>query len=168
MNSSSSGRGEGVLAALEQLDRPSPPQPAGAAQMVATRPSYRRGIRSRGPLLAVVFPTLVAGAGLMLLRGNESTAHGLLGFALVVLGAPLLTVAGVPLRSGAGVYAAAAAGSALLWFCIGVVAARRATRDAIATWRKFWGEYLVLLMAVWAGTVLALVAANLVLGRALI
>ena len=166
MHSQSPGRGEGALAALEQLDRaqrpnaPQRPTPVGR--------SNRRSIRRRGPLLALVLPALIGASGLALLRGNESTARGVGGFVLVVLAAPLLTVAGVPLRSGTSVYAVAGAASVVLWCGLGAVAARRATRGTIATWTGFWGEYMVLLLAAWAGTVLALVGANLVLGRSLI
>jgi hypothetical protein len=159
-----STRGEGALAALEQMDRVpvAPPEPR------ATGRSYRRSIRSRGPLLALLVPAVMAVSGLLVLRDNDSTMRGIVGFVLVMFAAPLLTVAGVPLRSGTAVYIAAAAGSAALWLLVGVVASRRATRGTIATWAKFWGEYWVLAASVWLGTAVAMVAANLVMGRALI
>ena len=149
------------------------PQAQGPATQVAPlqhhqRASYRRSIRSRGPLVALVVPALAGLVGLMLLRGNDSTTRGVGGFVLVMLAAPLLTVAGVPLRSGASVYLAAVVASAVLWLLLGLIASRRATRTTVATWGRFWGEYLVMLCAVWAGTVLAIVAANVVLGRAVI
>lgn len=167
MKFQSSARGEGVLAALEQLDRVLPGRPQ-AAPSQSPRRSYRRSIRSRGGVLALLVPALVGCGGLLLLRDNTSTLRGVAGFVLVTLGAPVLTVAGVPFRSGAGLYAAAVAVSATLWFAVGLVAARRATRDTIPTWSRFWGEYAVLLASVWVGTALAMVAANLVLGRTLI
>ena len=118
--------------------------------------------------MALVVPALAGLVGLMLLRGNDSTTRGVGGFVLVMLAAPLLTVAGVPLRSGASVYLAAVVASAVLWLLLGLIASRRATRTTVATWGRFWGEYLVMLCAVWVGTVLAIVAANVVLGRAVI
>ena len=105
------------------------------------------------------------GLGLVLHRGSTSAARGIGGFALAVLAAPGLLVAGVPLRGGAGLYAVAAAGSALLWMLLGAIAARRATRSPVATWRDFWREWLWLALAVWVGVGLSLVAANFLLGR---
>ena len=92
--------------------QPTGPQALGPATQVAPvqhhqRASYRGSIRSRGPLVALVVPALAGVVGLMLLRGNDSTTRGVGGFVLVMLAAPLLTVAGVPLRSGVGVYLAA-------------------------------------------------------------
>jgi len=84
-----------------------------------------------------------------------------------VFAAPGLLVAGVPLRSGRAVYLVAVAGSAVLWMLIGAIAARRATRLPVASWRDFWREYLWLALGVWLGVVAALIAVNLVFGRAL-
>ena len=50
---------------------------------------------------------------------------------------------------------------------IGAIAARRATRVPVASWRDFWREYLWLATGVWLGVVVALIAVNLVFGRAL-
>lgn len=170
-----------MLAALEQLDRrPRPPQvqapaasatpiaPVEPAASAAPARSYHTGIRSRGPLLGLIVPVMVGVTGLMLLRNSDSMARGVAGFVLVMLAAPVLTVVGVPFRSGAGLYFAAAAGSAMLWVLLGVLAARRSTRATVAVWSKFWGEYLVLVVSVWVGVAVAMAAANLVLGRALL
>jgi hypothetical protein len=104
---------------------------------------------------------------LLLLRSHTSLVRGVAGFLTAVLAAPGLLVAGVPLRSGRGVYLAAVVGSAVLWMLIGAIAARRATRVPVASWRDFWREYLWLAIGVWLGVVVALVAVNLVFGRAL-
>jgi len=127
--------------------------------------AYRGRIRSLGPLAGLLPAAVLGGLGLVLHRGSTSAARGIGGFALAVLAAPGLLVAGVPLRGGAGLYAVAAAGSALLWMLLGAIAARRATRSPVATWRDFWREWLWLALAVWVGVGLSLVAANFLLGR---
>ncbi|MDP9464224.1 MAG: hypothetical protein M3P52_06345 [Actinomycetota bacterium] len=104
---------------------------------------------------------------MLLLRGHTSFVRGIAGFLTAVLAAPGLLVAGAPLRSGRSVYLVAVAGSAVLWMIVGAIAARRATRIPAATWRDYWREYLWLAVGVWLGVVVALVAVNLVLGRAL-
>ena len=85
-----------------------------------------------------------------------------------MLAAPLLPTFGAPIRSGGSVVLMAIAASVVLWMVIGVVASRRAAGRPMATWSAFWGEYLLLATAAWAGVVLSLVFANLVLGRALL
>ena len=73
-----------------------------------------------------------------------------------------------PLRAGRGLYVVAAIASIVVWLVIGLVASRRATRTPVATWSTFWREWAWLAAGVWAGVVIALVASNLVLGRALL
>jgi hypothetical protein len=65
------------------------------------------------------------------------------------------------------VYLGAIVGSALLWMIVGAISARRATRLPVASWRDYWREYVWLAAGVWLGVVVALVAVNLVFGRAL-
>jgi hypothetical protein len=137
-----------------------PVDPANAAR--------RRSIRSTGPVVALIVPAALGAAALLLLWGSTSTGRGVGGFALALLAAPALPAAGVPLRSGAKVVLLAVAASALLWLGLGWFAARRATRDTPATWARFWGEFAWMAVAVWAGTGLAVLGANLVLGRSLL
>lgn len=122
--------------------------------------AYRERIRRLGPWAGMAVPAVL---GLL-----AKMMGGIVGFLLALLAAPGLLVAGVPLTSGVAVWAAALAGSALLWLLVGTVAARRATRSPVATWTDFWQQYAWLAGGVWLGTVLALVAANLLLGRALL
>ena len=121
-----------------------------------------------GPLLALAPPAAMGAVAWLLVHGNESTLRGVTGFLLGVLAAPVMLVAGVPLEGSTVVYAVSVAGSALLWLLIGMAASRRATRTPVASWRDFWREYLWLAGGVWLGTIGALVAANLVLGRTLV
>jgi hypothetical protein len=104
---------------------------------------------------------------LLLLRGHTSLMRGVAGFLMAVLAAPGLLVAGAPLRSGRSVYLGAVVGSAVLWMLVGAISAHRATRVPAASWRDYWREYLWLAFGVWLGVVVALVAVNLVFGRAL-
>ena len=120
-----------------------------------------------GPLLALIPASLIGGAALLLLHGNTSTIRGVVGFAAAVFAAPGLLVAGVPLTAGTTVYAAAVGGSAVVWFALGALAARRATSRAVCSWRDFWREFAWLACGVWLGVIGALLAANLVMGRAL-
>ncbi len=105
---------------------------------------------------------------LALVHGNTSAGRGVLSFVCAIAAAPVLLVYGVPLTHGSGTYLPAIGLSALGWLGIGVLAAFRSTRRPVATWRDFWREYLWLAAGVWLGTAFALVAADLLLGRALL
>lgn len=112
-------------------------------------------------------PTALGCISLLLLRTHTSLVRGVAGFLTAVFAAPGLLVAGAPLRSGSGVYLGGVVGSAVLWMIVGVIAARRATRLPVASWRDYWREYVWLAVGVWVGALVALVAVNLVFGRAL-
>jgi hypothetical protein len=140
-----------------------------AAPPVRSGPrAYRARIRALGPLVGMAPPAALGILGWLMLHNNESVSRGIGGFVSSLFAAPLLPVAGAPLRSGGGLYVLAVLGSAVLWLVVGVVASRRATRTPIATWREFWTEWSWLAAGVWVGVVIALVASNLVLGRALL
>lgn len=130
--------------------------------------AFRYRLRRLGPLAALVPAALLGVAAFALLHANTATSRGVAGFAAAMLAAPALMAFGVPLASGSQRLLLGAAVSALLWLCIGLVAARRATRSPVATWRDFWREYLWLAVGVWFGVVLALVAIEVVVGRALL
>ncbi len=118
--------------------------------------------------MALLLPGLFGVLGLLMLRNSHSTARGVAGFVAAVLAAPLLPAFGAPIRSGGSVYLLAVVGSAAVWLAVGALAARRATRRPAATWGGYWAEYMLLALSVWVGVMLSLVAANLVLGRALL
>ena len=130
--------------------------------------AYRARLRAVGPFVAMLLPALIGLLALYLLHANTSTGRGVAGFGLAVFAAPALLVVGAPLRGGTGTYLVAIAISAVLWFAVGVIAARRATRRPAASWREFWLETIWLMAAVWIGVIVSLVATNLVLGNALI
>lgn len=138
------------------------------AQHVPSGPrAYRSQLRVLGPLAALVPPGVAGLVALALLRGNESLGRGLLGFAAAVMAAPGLLVAGAPLTSGAGRYLLAIAASALAWSVLGGVAAHRATRSPVATWRDYWREYAWMLAGVWFGVALAALIVDIALGNPL-
>jgi hypothetical protein len=128
--------------------------------------AYRSTLRAAGPIVATLPAGAMAAAAWLLLHDNSSTARGVAGFLFAVLAAPVLLIAGAPLRAGTGVYWLAVAASLVGWMAVGAVAARRATRRPIATWRDFWRDFGWLAAPIWVGALLALVIANLILGRA--
>lgn len=122
-------------------------------------------MRQRGPIAGLLLPALIGMVGLLLLRNNTQTWRGIGGFLLTIVAAPVLLVTGAPLTTGNS-YTLALLASAALWVLLGTTAARMATRTPVATWRDFWREYLWLAGGVWVGIVVALIAANLILGGA--
>lgn len=121
-----------------------------------------------GPFAGLVPATLLGALSLALLQNNETTLRGIAGFASALLAAPALLAAGLPLAEGATRFLAGIAGSIVLWLVVGVVAARRATRSPVATWRDYWREYLWLACGIWIGVGLALAIVEVVVGRALL
>jgi hypothetical protein len=129
---------------------------------------YRGTIRRLGPLMGVAPAAAMGVLSLMLVQSSHGAGRGVLSFLLAIGAAPALLVYGVPLSHGTGTYLPAIGLSALGWLAIGVIASFRATRRPVATWRDFWREYLWLAVGVWLGTGGALLAADLLLGRALL
>jgi hypothetical protein len=128
--------------------------------------AYRASLRAAGPAVATVPAAVLAALSWVLLHGNSSTVRGVLGFLLAVLAAPALLIVGAPLRAGSGVYWLAVSASVAGWFVVGTIASRRATRRPVATWRDFWRHFASIAAPIWLGSLLALVVANLILGRA--
>jgi hypothetical protein len=129
---------------------------------------YRSNIRRLGPVMAVAPAAALGLAALALVHHNQSAGRGVLSFVCAIGAAPALLVYGVPLSHGSGTYLPAIGVSALGWLGAGLLASFRATRRPVATWRDFWREYAWLAAGVWLGTAFALLAADLLLGRALI
>jgi hypothetical protein len=123
--------------------------------------AYRSRIRRLGPVLALAVPV-----GALILAGLvgssvECTARGCAtkGAAVIVLllGAlPTALLTGIPWNGGGGRYFLAIVTSGALWLIVGAIAARSATEAAVASWRDWWREYLLLAGAVWLGVVVAL------------
>lgn len=128
--------------------------------------AYRTSLRSAGPILATLPAGALAAASWLLLHNNDSTVRGVVGFLFAVFAAPLLLVAGAPLRAGTTTYWIAVAASLAMWLVVGAAAARRATRRPVASWRDYWREFFWLAGSIWVGAIVALIVANLILGRA--
>ena len=111
----------------------------------------------------MLLPAVIGVLALLLLHNNTQAWRGVGGFLLAILAAPALLVAGAPLTTGHS-HTLALVGSCALWILLGTIAARTATRTPVATWRDYWREYLWLAGGVWIGIVVAVVAANLILG----
>jgi hypothetical protein len=167
------GGGPGALAGLEALEHRLAPAPTAAPLSERPRPVARtsekiRAIRRTGPFVALLLPAAFGLISFVMLRDSTTTTRGVGGFVLALLAAPLLPAFGVPLRTGSGAVLGAAAASAILWLFLGALAAQRATRSPTAGWGRFWAEYLWLCLCAWVGSLLAVAAANLVLGRVLL
>jgi len=168
------GGASSALAGLEALEQhlapvsPSAPSPPVVVPVQRADRARIGRIRRTGPFVALLLPAALGLVSFVMLRSSTTTTRGIGGFVLALLGAPLLPAFGVPMRTGSGAVLAAAAASAVLWFLLGALAARRATRIPTAGWGRFWAEYLWLCLCVWVGALLAVVAANLVLGRVLL
>ena len=125
--------------------------------------AYRRRLRSVGPLLALVLPAAAVATALVLWQvapeaGSVRLVSGGAGWLLAALGLPTAIFLGIPFKGGSGRYLAAAASSAVVWLVLGAVAARRATRSPVASWRDWWREYLWLAAGVWFGVIAGLSA----------
>lgn len=99
--------------------------------------AYRRDLRRRGGLYAVVAAVVVAvvGVAMIALPGRLT---GLVGFGLVIAACPLLVAFGIPLVVNVASVALGVAASLALWFGAGQWAAHRATQRTIADWRDWW------------------------------
>ena len=120
-----------------------------------------------GHWVALVIPGvvgLIAYASLRLLESAWSGAVGLIGG---VMAAPGLLFVGAPFGERSS-YPWAVFGSAILWMLVGLVAARRATRNPLANWSDYWRHYLVMLGGIWVGAGIALAIAAATVGDSLI
>ena len=121
---------------------------------------YRTRLRTFGPLAALIVPAIVGGIAYLSLRLFDTPWSGAVGLIGGVFAAPALLAAGAPFGDR-GLYPLAVAASGLLWLLVGFLAARRATRNPMATWADFWRHYAWMCAGVWAGAAIALVAAAL-------
>jgi hypothetical protein len=128
---------------------------------------YRTRIRGQGPFLALIAPVVLGAVALVALNIGDSTASGLVGLVLGVFAAPGLLAVGAPFSS-ATLYPIGIGVSVVLWLVVGYVAARRATRNPMASWADFWRNYWWLAVGIWIGASAALVIARYTLGEALI
>ncbi len=141
--------------------RPTPPAEAAWASVPAGPRSYRRRLRALGPPAALAVPAGALVLALVLWRlapagGTGELVAGALGWLLATLALPTAVLVGLPFAGGAPRYLLAVLSSALVWLVLGAVAARRATRSPVATWRDWWREFVWLLAGVWLGVIAGL------------
>jgi len=117
-------------------------------------------VRTWGPLAALIVPAIVGAIAYFSLHLFDTAWSGAVGLIGGVLAAPALLAAGAPFGDR-GLYPLAVAASGLLWLFVGLLAARRATRNPMATWSDFWRHYAWMCAGVWAGAALALGVAAL-------
>ncbi len=128
--------------------------------------AFRRRILRLGPLASLIVPGLVLAAAVFVWRawpceGSACWTKGKFGFVLAEMAAPTLLAVGYPLQSSTARLAIAGITSVVMWMIIGGWAAARAVRSPVATWRDWVREYVVILIAVWGGVVLALFVVRL-------
>ena len=134
------------------------PESAGVRGGVA---DYRRRLRFLGPLVALIIPA-VAFAGAYVLWRLVPCHSGVClqtrapAWLLAALAVPTALLGGVPFEGGLPRYAVIGATSVVVWVLLGWLAARRATKSAVASWRDWWREYTWLMFGVWTGVVIAL------------
>jgi hypothetical protein len=128
---------------------------------------FRLRIRSRGPFLAVLPPLALGLFALLVLRLFDGKLSGYVGLVCGVFAAPLLLAVGAPF-SDSSLYPIGVALSAMLWLIVGAIAARRTTRNPMASWGDFWRTYGWLAGGIWLGAGVALLIAKYSVGQALI
>jgi hypothetical protein len=123
----------------------------------------RNLVRKRGGAVAVAMSASLALLGLILLV-LPSSLLGMVGYLILVIALPVLSIAGIPAVSTFASYAIATVASAAIWFGLGQVSAIRATRRAVAGWPEWAREFRPLAIGIAIGTVLALALSGIVLG----
>jgi hypothetical protein len=128
---------------------------------------YRDRVRKFGPLLALVVPSVLGAVAVAALGLFDGLASGWTSLILGVCAAPGLLAIGAPFAS-TSTYPVGIAISVVLWLVVGVLSARIATRNPVATFTDFWRAYRWLAVGVWIGALAALAGSSLVLGRDLL
>ena len=120
-------------------------------------------MRKRGGVVAVGMSASLALFGLILVA-LPSSLLGIVGYLVLVIALPVLSIAGVPAVSTFASYTIATLASAAIWFGLGQVSAIRATRRAVAGWPEWVREFRPLAIGVAIGAVMALALSGIVLG----
>jgi hypothetical protein len=147
--------------------RPTPYHAQVGTQIVEGPRWYRSRIRTLGPFAALIVPAIVGAIGYFSLHWFDSALSGAVGLIGGVFAAPALLVAGAPFGDR-DLYPFAVVASGALWMRVGFLAARRATRNPMATWSDYWRHYAWLCAGVWVGAGAALAIAGLSVSRSLL
>jgi hypothetical protein len=121
-------------------------------------------VRSRGGLTGIVVSLSIVVVGWLLKVVLGGAVGGAVSFVALVAAFPLMPVAGIPAASGTLRIAAAVLASLAVWWVLGQMVAGRVTRRAVAGWREWTREFLVLGSGLWLGAVGAVLLAALALG----
>jgi hypothetical protein len=140
--------------------RPAPYEPPPGPPVLEGPRWYRSRVRTLGPLAGLIVPAIVGAIAYGSLHFFDTAWSGAVGLIGGVFAAPALLAAGAPFGDRS-VYPLAVAASGLMWLLVGLLAARRATRNPMATWSDFWRHYAWMCAGVWAGASIALIAAAL-------
>ena len=127
---------------------------------------YRSRIRRLGPIAGLIVPATLGVIALLSLKVFEGAWSGAVGLIAGVCAAPGLLVVGAPFGDSSR-YLLAIAGSAVMWVLVGALAARRSTRNPVATWTDFWRQFFWLCAGIWLGCCAALLVAAMVVGQSL-
>ena len=111
-------------------------------------------------------PAIVGGIAYLSLQLFDTAWSGAVGLIGGVWAAPALLAAGAPFGDRE-MYPLAVAASGLLWILVGLLAARRATRNPMATWVDLCRHYAWLCAGIWIGASAALIAAALTISDSL-
>ena len=132
--------------------------------------AYRQRLRWLGPLLALLVPFVALVSAAVIAEavdctGRACAAKGAGVFTLTLGSLPTAMLVGIPFEGGSARYLLA-----VLDQHRGVAGGRRRRRAArhasraVATWRDWWREYLLLAGAMWCGVLLALAVVAVALG----
>lgn len=94
---------------------------------------------------------------------SDSAWSGAVGLVGGYFAGPALLAVGAPFADRS-IYPIAAMASGVMWFVVGVLASRRATRHPMATWGDFWRHYFWMLLGIWVGVAAALAIATVQIG----
>jgi hypothetical protein len=116
-----------------------------------------------GPVVAMLIPGALGAIAYLSLQLSDASWSGPVGLIGGYFAAPALLAIGAPFADRS-VYPIAAAASAVMWFLVGMLAARRSTRNPMATWGDFWRHYGWMLAGIWVGVTVGLAVATVRLG----
>ena len=85
-------------------------------------------------------------------------------FVALVAAFPLMPVLGIPAADGTGRTLIAVVASLALWLVLGQVVAGRVTQRAVAGWREWFREFVIIGSGLWLGALGAVLLAAFVLG----
>jgi hypothetical protein len=117
--------------------------------------------------VALAPPAVLGLVAVVVLWAGSGRVSALVGLVAGVTAAPGLLAIGAPIAEQS-TYPAAIVASAVFWAALGLVAAWRATRRPVASWRDFWAAYLWLAAAVVLGAALGIAIAAARLGESLL